>query len=166
MSRCSSAGAVRGSSPGTLAAQHGWAYKKHPRRLLTFALDGDVPMPSSPPPFFPKPIDVPDFEVDERLAAHGKAVYSQTCFLCHGGGAVSGGNSPDLRASPIPLSRDAFVDVVKNGAKRDAGMPRFTDFTDEDIDGLLHYVRQQARKGAAALNARRPGDDTLSDASR
>ncbi len=134
---------------GTLAAQHGWAFDKHPRRLLTFALDSTMPMPPSPPPFFPQPIDVPEFVIDDQLAAHGRSVYAQTCFLCHGGGAVSGGYGPDLRASPLVVSRDAFVDVVKNGAKQSGGMPRFTDFTDREIDGLLHYVRQQARKAVA-----------------
>ncbi|MGB1885365.1 MAG: PQQ-dependent dehydrogenase, methanol/ethanol family, partial [Gammaproteobacteria bacterium] len=34
---------------GSLAAQHGWKYKVHPRRLYTFAIDGDTPVPPSPP---------------------------------------------------------------------------------------------------------------------
>lgn len=135
---------------GSLAAQHGWSYKSHPRRLMTFALDSKLAMPASPPPHFPQPIDVPEFAVDDDLAAHGLSVYSQTCFLCHGGGGVSGGNAPDLRASPLVLSRDAFVDVVKNGAKLSGGMPRFTYFTDKEIDGLMHYLRKQARKAVRA----------------
>jgi len=134
---------------GTMAAQHGWAFRKHPRRLLTFALDSTVPMPPSPPPFFPKPIDVPAFEIDEELAQYGLSIYSQACFLCHGGGGVSGGYAPDLRASTLALSRDAFVDVVQNGAKRSGGMPRFSELGDREVDGLLHYVRRQARKAAA-----------------
>jgi quinohemoprotein ethanol dehydrogenase len=134
---------------GPVAAQHGWGFRQHPRRLLTFALEATLPMPSSPPPFFARALDVPEFEVDEKLAKHGLGVYGQTCFLCHGGGAISGGYAPDLRASPLTLSREAFVDVVKNGARQSAGMPRFTYFTDRDIDGLLHYVRQQARKAVA-----------------
>ncbi len=134
---------------GPVAAQHGWGFRQHPRRLLTFALDATLPMPSSPPPFFARALDVPEFEVDEKLAKHGLGVYGQTCFLCHGGGAISGGYAPDLRASPLTLSREAFVDVVKNGARQSAGLPRFTYFTDRDIDGLLHYVRQQARKAVA-----------------
>ena len=133
---------------GSLAAQHGWSYKTHPRRLYTFALDSTVPVPPSPPPHFPRAIDIPDFEIDADLAAHGKVVYSQSCFLCHGGGVVSGGNAPDLRASPLTLSRGAFLDVVKNGAKLNNGMPRFSLYTDREIDGLLHYIRTEARRAA------------------
>ncbi len=134
---------------GTLAAQHGWSFRKHPRRLLTFALDATTPMPSSPPPFFPQPIDRAEFAVDEALAQYGLSIYSQACFLCHGSGLVSGGYAPDLRASPLVLSREAFTDVVKHGAKRSGGMPRFAEFGDREIDGLMHYVRQQARKAVA-----------------
>ena len=131
---------------GTLAAQHGWAYKKHPRRLLTFALDSTLPMPASPPPYFPTAIDDPGFAIDEALAQHGLSVYSQSCFLCHGGGAVSGGYAPDLRASELVLSRAAFDEVVRKGAKMAAGMPRFPEFSAREVDGLMHYVRQQARR--------------------
>ena len=39
-----------GTILGSLAAQHGWKYKHHPRRLYTFALDAKTPLPPSPPP--------------------------------------------------------------------------------------------------------------------
>ena len=133
---------------GTLAAQHGWAYKRHPRRLYSFALDAVVPVPASPPPYFEQAIDVPGMSIDAELAAHGQSIFGQSCVLCHGGGVVSGGYAPDLRASPLGLSRDAFVEVVKNGAKMSGGMPRFTHFKDHEIDGLLHYIRREARKAA------------------
>lgn len=133
---------------GTLAAQHGWAYKRHPRRLYSFALDAVVPVPASPPPYFEQAIDVPEMSIDAELVAHGQSIYGQSCFLCHGGGVVSGGYAPDLRASPLGLSRDAFVEVVKNGAKMSGGMPRFTHLKDREIDGLLHYIRREARKAA------------------
>ncbi|MBK8960760.1 MAG: PQQ-binding-like beta-propeller repeat protein [Proteobacteria bacterium] len=61
---------------GTLAGQHGWKYKVHPRRVITFSLDGKLPMPPSPPPAFAQPIDVRDFEVDDQLAAAGQASVS------------------------------------------------------------------------------------------
>ncbi len=134
---------------GTLAAQHGWKYGVHPRRLFTFALDGKLAVPPSPPPAFAEPIDVPDFEIDSELAEHGLDVYAESCFLCHGGGAVSGGYATDLRESPIALSRDAFREVVVDGSKLAKGMPRFRQFTGREIDGLLHYIRREARKAVA-----------------
>ena len=106
-----------GTLLGSLAAQHGWKYNVHTRRLFTFALGGKVPMPPSPPPAFAQPVDPADFKIDSALAEHGREIYAHTCFWCHGGGMVSGGPTPDLRESPIPLSRDAFKEVVVNGAR-------------------------------------------------
>ncbi|MBK8959736.1 MAG: PQQ-dependent dehydrogenase, methanol/ethanol family [Proteobacteria bacterium] len=130
---------------GTLAGQHGWKYKVHPRRVITFSLDGKLPMPPSPPPAFAQPIDVPGFKVDDKLAAAGQALYVSTCVQCHGSGVVSGGTAPDLRESPIPTSHEALKSVVVGGARLANGMPRYRDYTDADIDALLHYIRKQAR---------------------
>ncbi|MBK6656998.1 MAG: c-type cytochrome [Proteobacteria bacterium] len=103
---------------GTLAGQHGWKYKVHPRRVITFSLDGKLPMPPSPPPAFAQPIDVPDFKVDDKLAAAaGQALYVSTCVQCHGSGVVSGGTAPDLRESPVPTSHEALKSVVVGGAR-------------------------------------------------
>ena len=138
---------------GTLAAQHGWKYGVHPRRLYTFALDGSTAVPPSPPPAWATPVDPEDFVIDAELAGYGQHIYAQSCFLCHGGGAVSGGNAPDLRESPIVLSKAALRDVVVNGAKRMNGMPRFKHFTDRELDALMHYVRKMARKATTAVAA-------------
>ena len=135
---------------GSLAAQHGWKYKVHPRRLFTFSLDGKAAMPPSPPPAFAVPVDVPDFKIDAKLADKGKERFAHSCMWCHGTGAVSGGIGPDLRESPIATTRAAFKEVVVNGAKLANGMPRFVDFTEEDVDGLFHYIRQQARASVTA----------------
>jgi len=144
-----------GTILGTLAAQHGWKYKVHPRRLLTFAVDGKQPMPPSPPPAFATPVDVPGFEVDPALAEHGRELYARSCLYCHGAGMVSGGTAPDLRESPIALARESFVSVVKEGAKLPNGMPRFAELTDQDIDGLLHFIRKTARESKTTATAAR-----------
>ena len=136
---------------GSHAAQHGWKYKVHPRRLLTFALDGKMPMPAAPPPAFAVPLDPPGFIVEPKLAERGVALYAQSCILCHGAGVVSGGYASDLRESPLPLSREAFKAVVVDGARLANGMPRFRDFTDQDLDSLMHYIRQEARAAASAV---------------
>ncbi len=138
-----------GQISGTLAAQHGWKYRVHPRRLVTFVLDGKTPLPPSPPPAFAKPVDVPDLTLDADKVAYGQHVYSQSCFLCHGGGVVSGGAAPDLRESPVVLNKDAFKQVLVDGVRLPLGMPRFKDFTDKELDGLSHYIRSQARKALA-----------------
>lgn len=138
---------------GSLAAQHGWKYGVHPRRLYTFALDATGKVPPSPPPQLAQPVDPPEFVVDEAKAAYGQQVYAQSCFLCHGGGAVSGGGAPDLRESPIPLSLDAFKAVVLDGARRANGMPRMPDFTDKEVVALQHYIRKMARKAVNKVAA-------------
>jgi quinohemoprotein ethanol dehydrogenase len=56
---------------GSSAAQYGWAYRAQPRRLYTFALDGKTPMPASPGPVIPKPVDVADFAIDGDLVVTG-----------------------------------------------------------------------------------------------
>ena len=135
---------------GSLAAQHGWKYKVHPRRLFTFSLDGKAAMPPSPPPAFAVPVDVPDLKIDTKLADKGKERYAQSCMWCHGTGAVAGGIGPDLRESPIATNPVALKEVVVNGAKLANGMPRFGEFTEADINGLFHYIRQQARASVMA----------------
>ena len=120
----------------------GWAYGRHKRRLLTFALDGKaVPRPQ-PAPTPPMPVDAPFFEVDEGLAARGAEVYGQ-CGWCHGPLGISGGLAPDLRASGIPIAAEAFKAVVHSG-RVDLGMPAYEALEDEHLDALRHFIRQQA----------------------
>ena len=142
-----------GTILGSLAAQHGWKYKLHPRRLFTFSLDGKLPMPASPPPTFAQPLDPKDFKIDTKLAEQGRDLYARSCLYCHGAGMVSGGQAPDLRESPIPTSRDAFKAVVQEGGRVAAGMPRFNDLKDKDIDALMHFIRLRARESIAAETA-------------
>jgi quinohemoprotein ethanol dehydrogenase len=106
-------------------------------------------MPPSPPPFFPTPRDVPGLEIDEELAAAGVTPFVEGCFWCHGAGAVSGGNGPDLRASPVTLSFESFREVVLKG-RVPLGMPAFHDYKDGEINALFHYIRQQARRAVKA----------------
>ncbi|MGD9602789.1 MAG: PQQ-dependent dehydrogenase, methanol/ethanol family [Gammaproteobacteria bacterium] len=137
-----------GGSPtsfgGLVTAQHGWAYGAHPRRLLTFVLDGTARLPPTPPPVDVQPLVKDDFKVDPLLAEQGHVIYGRRCLLCHGGAGVAGGYAPDLRASPVPLYLDGFRDVVVHGARRDRGMPRFRELTDDDLVAIQHYLRRQA----------------------
>jgi quinohemoprotein ethanol dehydrogenase len=131
------------SMGGTLAAQHGWAYKAQPRRLVTFALGGATELPANPPPVIPQPLAAPDFAVDDALVARGAEIFPGTCSLCHGPVAVSGGAAPDLRASPVVLSEEAFADVLSGGSRRAMGMPAYPEMTADDLLALRHYIRAQ-----------------------
>lgn len=129
----------------------GWKYGLHPRRLITFSLDGKANVPEQPAPQLAKPIVDKDFKVDEAKAAAGGGTYAvHLCVACHGGGAVAGVKAPDLRESPHLLqgSMDSFKDIVRGGALLGKGMPRFPTLTDEELEGLQHYIRKQANEGA------------------
>ena len=128
---------------GSLSAQHGWVGRDHPRRLLTYALDGRATLPPSPPPSQPVPIDDPSFTIDPKLVLRGRALYDR-CLICHGAGVVAGGFAPDLRASPVPLNAQAFASVMYGGLQS-RGMPPFPELTAEDLVALRHYIRERAR---------------------
>lgn len=121
----------------------GWAYGLQTRRLIAFSLDGQRLLPAQPKPQPPAISEAPFIEVDFGLATKGGDVYGQ-CAWCHGNAAVSGGLAPDLRASAIPLSAEAFARVVREGALRTRGMPSYANLSDEHLESIRHYIRQQA----------------------
>jgi quinohemoprotein ethanol dehydrogenase len=121
----------------------GWSYGAQTRRLVVFSLQGETKMPALPPPVVPVPIQAPDFIIDEDLAKVGSQIFGQ-CVVCHGPGAISGGLAPDLRASPVVLSKTAFSEVVHGGLRRARGMPSYELFSNNDLSALRHYIRQQA----------------------
>ncbi len=123
----------------------GWDYNKQMRRLLVFSLEGKAMVPSQPPPYFPVLIVEKSFEVDLKLAEKGRNLYWQ-CFACHGANVIAKGMAPDLRASPIPLSKEAFNLVVRAGSKVNMGMPAYKELTDEDLTALMHFIRIKAHE--------------------
>lgn len=144
-------GAGSSVAGGSAMAQFGWSYGAQTRQLYTFALDSKGQMPKVGDPVVPRPIVPHDFKSDPTLANKGRDLYVGRCVWCHGSGAVSGGYAPDLRASPIPLSFDAFKAVVVGGAKvQPYGMPKFSDLQAEDLKALQHFIRQQAAVGTKA----------------
>jgi len=128
---------------GSSMAQYGWGFGGQTRQLLTFALDGKLPMPDVGKPVFVQPIVPADFKPDEKQVDRGRALYASTCVWCHSAGAVSGGYAPDLRASPMLLDLKALRTVLE-GALVQRGMPKYPDLTDDDLVALQHYVRSQA----------------------
>ena len=134
---------------GSRAAQYGWQTRIHPRRLLTFALDGKAELPSTPAPVHMQPIDDPSFQPDPKRMEAAQYYYQGRCLYCHGTAVISGGAAPDLRASPVPLAPDAFKQVVRGGALLSRGMPRFDDIDDDELEAIRYYIR-----GRAVLDAR------------
>jgi quinohemoprotein ethanol dehydrogenase len=132
------------ASLGAMSARFGWDSRLHPARLLTFTLDGTGSLPPTPGPIAAKPLDGPEVTVDENLAKEGMTLFAK-CQWCHGAGAIAGGGAPDLRASPIPLNVASFASTVRGGVEA-AGMPKFDELSDHDLEALRQYVRARARK--------------------
>jgi quinohemoprotein ethanol dehydrogenase len=128
---------------GAMSAQFGWDSRLHPRRLLVFTLDGEGVLPPTPGPIIVKPVDVPEFALDETLVRDGAKVYAQ-CQWCHGAGAIAGGAAPDLRASAAPMNPAGFAAVVRGGVEA-RGMPKYPELGDRDLDALRHFLRARAR---------------------
>jgi quinohemoprotein ethanol dehydrogenase len=113
------------------------------RRVLTFALDGKVVLPAA----VRRPLQIaaddgfkPDLESQQR----GLVLYAQRCGVCHGFRAAAVGAAPDLRGSAVPLSREAFALVLKQGTLVAGGMPQFDELSDAEIDDIRQYVRYEA----------------------
>jgi quinohemoprotein ethanol dehydrogenase len=134
---------------GRVSAQFGWDFRTRQRRVLTFVLDGERSLPpkaaAQPPQAWPEDSH---FVVNSAKARAGFDMFHRKCFSCHGVGAVAGGEAPDLRHSAIPLSNDAFTQVVRNGALESKGMPKFDELTAQDAQDIQHYIRQEARKAS------------------
>jgi quinohemoprotein ethanol dehydrogenase len=74
------------------------------------------------------------------VIAAGSAVYNQSCSVCHGAQAVSGGVLPDLRyAAPETLA--AIEDIVLRGARSQQGMPSFAQvLSAADVAAIRAYI--------------------------
>jgi hypothetical protein len=91
-------------------------------------------------------VDDPNLRSDLRSAEAGQSIYNRRCVSCHGISVVSGTHAPDLRRSSVPLSREAFAAVVRDGAIVAEGMPRFEELTAKDCDHLRQYIRTEAKR--------------------
>lgn len=122
-----------------------WDYRQQQRRMLTFSLEGDESLPPFEYTDLPLAED-PSFEIDPGLASVGAGVYNSSCVICHGAGMVAGGAAPDLRKSYMPLNAESFDAVVRDGSLMVRGMPAFGQLSDQEVEGLTHYIRQRTRE--------------------
>ncbi len=108
-------------------------------RVWTFRLDGDpdiVPVASQPRP----PLSRIDTTAGAEAVDEGRRLYTQWCYVCHGGDAASGGFIADLRYS-LPTVFDAYQQIVGEGALTSLGMPDFGEWLDESqIDAIRSFV--------------------------
>jgi len=140
-------GGTGAAASGQMTYQYGWQARRQVHRLLTFVLDGKAALPPQLPPLVAQALDAPEFKVDPAKARVGAAVWNRSmCLGCHGFVMIAGGMAPDVRASPVPLSKDAFRAIVHDGTLQQQGMPKFDKLTDEELEGLQHYIRQRARE--------------------
>lgn len=129
-----------------------------PRRVLTFALDGNTVLPPNPPaPELVAPAD-PEYTADAALEQQGAVQYMMAgCMVCHGTDAVAGGTAPDLRISPIVRSREVFHGVVREGVLVPNGMSQFDNLSEEQAEAIRHYLRA---RGQALGNSTEAQDTT------
>lgn len=111
-------------------------------RILAFKLGAGVQLPPLPDKqLFDPP---PRMAVSDDVLAHGKTLYSQFCFGCHGTDAVSGGAVPDLRWM-APAFHENFKPIVLGGALSGLGMVSFADvLSEQDADAIHAYILDQA----------------------
>jgi quinohemoprotein ethanol dehydrogenase len=131
---------------GKPSVANGWAYGLQTRRLVAFSLDGKQVLPPQPAPAPARPVPIPQFEVRQDLAEQGWGEYAGRCMACHGFDAISPGMAPDLRASAVLGSAEAFADVVRGGSRQQNGMPAYRHLTDEQLLKIRHYVRREAER--------------------
>lgn len=133
----------------------GWKYGAQPRRLLTFALDGNATLPpTAPRDMRVNAVDDPSVRIEPRDVESGRRLYAAYfCMACHGRELVSGGSAPDLRESGVALHADAFWTVVHDGALLRKGMPRFEQMTKEEARDLQAYIRAGAREALGTADA-------------
>lgn len=118
-------------------------YRTQARRVLTFVLGGKATIPPSAP-YKLQPIADADYRPNPAAAGRGAMVFIH-CLACHGLNADGGGGlAPDLRASEIPQSAEAFDSVVRQGALVPAGMPTFAELTDAEMADLRQFLRGRA----------------------
>lgn len=118
--------------------------KKNRSRVLTFKLGAS----SSLPPIKPavkQPLNPPEQILDADAIARGERYYHSVCSFCHGGGAAGSGLLQDLRYSGFLASKEAWQEVVYNGALSSIGMVSFKEnFSAQQIEEIRAYVISRA----------------------
>ena len=119
-----------------------WQGIVNENRVLAFRLGSNARLPARRT--LVQTVDVPEEmwaqAEDAGQVSHGKQLYAQYCYMCHGLGAMSGGVIPDLRFA----SADTFAEweaIVIGGSRAGRGMRSFAKVMNaEDALALRAYV--------------------------
>ena len=115
-------------------------------RLLVFKLGANGQLPPVPPTA-KLVLDPPPVTGTPAQIAMGKHLFEPNCANCHGGAAIAGGMTPDLRRSGTINSAKGFANVVLGGVLKDQGMVSFaSDYTPAQVESIRHYLISRANE--------------------
>ena len=78
--------------------------------------------------------------VSKEVVEHGKQLYTDYCFGCHGMDAHASQGVPDLRWV-APAFHENFKPIVLGGALKGLGMVGFDDIlSEQDADAIHAYI--------------------------
>lgn len=123
-------------------------------RLLVFKLGGEAQLPPEPE-LAAAPLDPPPSRASAETIALGRTKYARYCAVCHAPGAVGSTVLPDLRRSGALDNRQAWLQIVHEGALQDNGMASFKgSLTPAEIEAIRAYVISRANEDKDMENAR------------
>ncbi|NOT09090.1 MAG: PQQ-dependent dehydrogenase, methanol/ethanol family [Gemmatimonadales bacterium] len=112
--------------------------------VYAFKLGGKAPKPAVQVIRVPIP-EPPEIEMSEAEYSEGGSVYARFCQMCHGLGAISGGQVPDLRKSLALRDTARWNAAILGGELASQGMPGFAKYLPGRGAELLRgYVARQA----------------------
>jgi quinohemoprotein ethanol dehydrogenase len=122
--------------------------KVGPGKILSFMLGGSAALPHYERVVPPVPMPTFQLAATRTEIEKGRALFATFCARCHGGEAVSGGEVPDLRFATT-ATHEMFEEIVRGGARRELGMPSFSeDLTSAQVRLIHAYVLDRARESA------------------
>jgi quinohemoprotein ethanol dehydrogenase len=130
-------------------------YTANNSRLLVYKLGGTAQLPPKAPLPPARVINPPPAFGDAVQLARGGELYQAWCVMCHDTQFGNRGLFPDLRASPMIGTREAFRTVVIDGALQPRGMISFRErFNAEDAETIRAYITQRAHEALKAQSTR------------
>ncbi len=119
-------------------------YKTNQGRMFVFKLGGRKDVVALDPEGTPQTEPPAMTAEDTALIEKGSATYHNTCLVCHGFFAESGGEVPDLRLSQTETFGE-YDNIVLEGALSANGMASFKDIlTKDDVKAIRAYILSEA----------------------